>query len=254
MIYRPSSPPPQARQAQGPSRRPTFTQYQGVDQSALLNKGQNVVSGMLDNPGTMNPQVLAQMKARQKEQALALAEQTKSNAQAQMASSGFSANGGMRVGANRAVDMGTVNSILAGNRDLDVTAAQTNRQDAINALAAAGQFTANRSAINAQDYASKLAGEGAQADSDFRLDSFVEDQRRYDGDFGLKSWTAQETANQASADSELRALLGAHGINLDMLNFGEGQRQFNNEMGFRYSNLNANQNSQLKDYLLRALG
>lgn len=236
------------------TNKPKFAQYQTVDQGETEQLAQGRVNQTLQQGGSLSPDVVAKLKARSKQQALSMADQQKQQAQQVLAQRGFSAGGGMRAGANAMIDTGTIQQLLAQNRDTDITAATTNRADVLNAVEAATAFMNGRQGRSSDSYRNVLAGQGAQADSDFRVDGFNETQRQYDNDFGLKKWVAEQQANQAADDSKLRNASLLHGISMDNMNFGEGQRRFDDTLGFNYTQANMAQNNTLMDYLMRAFG
>jgi hypothetical protein len=251
--YKTTQPLP-ARREMGMTGRPTFTQYQAPDNQATEQKVMGRVNQMLDQPGTLSPDVVSKLKARSKEQGLAMADQKKAEAQQFLTQRGFSAAGGTRQAANQQIDMGVINQILGANRDLDVNAAVQNRQDLLQALGAADSAMNNRGARSADAYRNVLAGQGAQTESDFRLGEFLEGGRRFDADFDLRKWAMGEQAAQAGDDSAFRQLTGDRNFGLDMRRLDENSRQFNDSMGYNYANLNMQGNQNLLNFLMSTLG
>lgn len=253
MAYTPST-APGMKQGKLMTQRPQFQQFQTPNYTQTEQLAEQRMNDVLQQGGSLSPDVVAKLKARQKESALNMAGQQQQQAKQALAQKGWSPAGGTMQAANNQVNMNAINSILAGNRDIDINAATQNRQDILNALAASDAFMGNKQARAGDTFRNILAGQGAQADSDFRVDSFNEDARRYDSDFGLKAWLANEQAQQAADDSKLRTASLLQGINQDMLNFGENQRQFNNTLGFQYDRANAQDQNSLMSYLMSIFG
>jgi len=255
MPYRPSTPAPSLLQPTDPPlERPRFTRYTRQNDSDTEDRQHRLVNQVLDDPETMDAQTIAQLKARNKEQAIALANQTKANQAAQLASSGYTPDSGVRAAADTQVDMGTVNSILSRNRDIDVAARTTNRQDALNALQAAEQFLNSRHNRSTDAYRTTLLGEQTQADSDFRIADFNENTRRFNSDYGLRQWTAQQAAEEAAAESLFREITGLHDMTMDLRGFFENQRQFDDRLGLDYNIENNRKEEKLFDYLMGVFG
>lgn len=236
------------------TRRPQFAQYQAPDNQQLEQAQQQQVQGLVQSGGSLNPQVVSQLKARSKQQALSMAEQAKQNAAQTLASKGFSPAGGTRQAANAQIDFGTINNILNANRDTDITAATTNRADNLNALQAATEFMNSRNARAGDTFLKQLAGTGAQADSDFRVDSFNEDQRRVDNTSDLQRYLASNQVLQAQDQSQFRDSAFAHEVGTNLRDFAERARQFNQQLGFGYNQLNQQADASLMDYLARVFG
>lgn len=214
-----------------------FTQFQAPDQSGTTNKMQSLLDQILLSPDTLGEQQVNQMKSRAKETALAQAEQLRAAAGQNLASRGFG-GGGMEVAANRAVDNQLLNDLITANREIDLEAVATNRQDRLNALAAGDSFLNSQLQRATQGYASTLAGQEAQAQD-----------RRAGSDFGLRRWQAGEEAARAANDSEFRnaqfqfdqmsddrkqrlaEFLGVEAATLDRNKFAEMQSQFKTATG-----------------------
>jgi hypothetical protein len=253
MPYTPSVMPTR-RTGTAITNNPTFQQYQAPDQGQTEQLAQGRVNQTLQEGGSLSPDIVAKLKARQKQSQLGMADQAKQQAQQALAQHGYQAAGGTRQGANAQIDMGTINNILNSNRDTDIQAATTNRQDILNAVQAATGFMNDRQNRSSDQYRNVLAGQGAQADSNFRIAGFNENQRQADNSGDLQSWVAQQQANQAADDSKLKNMSLLHGIDMDQMNFGENQRQFNDSLGFNYNQANQSQDNSLMDYLTRIFG
>jgi hypothetical protein len=253
MAYSPSEMPGmKAGQAYG--QKPQFQQYQAPNNQQTEQLAQGQVNGLLQSGGSLPPDVVAKLKARSKQQALGMADQQKAQAQQFLAQRGFQQDGGTAAGANAQIDSNLISSILGMNRDTDIQAATTNHADKQNAVNLANSFLSGQQGRSSDQFRNVLAGQGAQADSDFRIAGFGEDQRRYDSDYGLKAWVAQEQAKQAADDARMREVGMRHGMGMDLANFGENQRQYDNTLGFQYGQANQAQNNTLMDYLMRAFG
>jgi hypothetical protein len=243
-----------ARQGQQITQKPQFAQYQAPNNQPTEQLQEQQVNTMLQSGGSLSPDVVAKLKARSKQQQLSMADQAKQQAGQFLAQRGFSPAGGIMQGANAAIDFNTINQLLSQNRDTDIQAATQNRQDNMSAVQLANDFMNARNARAGDSFRNVLAGQGAQADSNFRIEGFNEDQRRADNGLDLSRWVAEQQAGQASDDSRLRNISLLHGIDMDNRNFGEGVRRFDNSLGFNYNQLNQQADQSLMDYLMRTFG
>jgi hypothetical protein len=241
----------------------TLSQFAAPDQSGVNGQQNALLSAIFANPDTMNPQVVAQLKEKQKEEALLMAQQA-----GQQLSSGAAARNMVGSGATSAglrnIDMDTINRILSGNRGVDITAAQTNRGDELNALNAGEQVAQGQLGRATQGYGTQLAGQTAQAGlnkdavaSALQRAIAGEQSNQFGSQFGLSVGKANADENYRANQDAVQRLMAQFGINtgvaqnaqqnyaldLDTQKFLENQRQFNNTLGFNYNNLD--QNGQL---------
>lgn len=210
-VYTAQTPLPQAYQ---PGQ---ISQFQAPDQSAPNGQMSALMQSILQNPHTLNDNVIAQMKEQQKEQALQMMHE-----QQGVLDSNAVARGTVGGGANDALAhqnlMDTIGKILSGNRGVDMQAASQNRQDELNALTAGDSLLNNQLQRATQSYGATLQGQ-----------------------------QARESAAQAAAGSglnlynaDLATELGRNNQNLDVLRYLENMRQFNNTLGFNYNQLDSN--------------
>jgi len=209
-----------------------FSNPVGDQQTALMRS-------ILTNPQTLSPSIVAQMKEQGKGDALLMQQQ-----QQQQMDQGFAARGTLGSGAADALrarlGQDTVNNILTGNRNLDITAAQTNRQNELDAMNAGNAYAGQN-----------LAYQGANADQGYKgyesRVAAVQDQvQRALAQFGVN---AQVAANgQQNYGQDLGAFFNLEGLRqgavqtnnsstMALLNYLENQRQFNDNLGFNYNSL-----------------
>lgn len=153
---------------------------------------QQLMSQILANPRTMGQKEQDILAERQKESALRMGDQFRQQGQAGLASRGFGAGGGTEQALNQQTQQNVMQSILQGRQDLAVQMAQQGRMDELQALQASQQ----------------LQGQ----------------------DFGQQFQLSQQALDQINRNrsANLQELLGLHSADMDVLNFGEGRRQFDN--------------------------
>ncbi len=314
--YKPSAPPPEPIPYAPPAPytpqvKPQFAQYQGPDQSAQDSQMSTLISQLLGHPETLDEDTINQLKMKSKEQAMSQSEQLRQQAMADRSARGWTEQGGFAAATDEALDHDLINSLITSNRDIDIAAKATNRADMLKALDTAGTALSNQSGRSTDAYRNTLAGQGAQADSDYRIDNANDDARRFDytvgedsrrsdNDFDLRRYLAGEGLQQNAAASEmgnaefvfnqqdanraktLQEWLATQGVNMDMGKFaetvhqfktatgldllkileqqrefdgsmGENQRQFNNTLGFNYTNLGLNQQNSMLGSLMEYL-
>lgn len=252
-----------AARAQGPG----FTQYTDPNPGQVPQLNRQLIESILANPETMSTDVVNQLKARGRDTAVNMAGQLRDGAHADVASRGFSDVGGMRAGYDRQIDSQLISDILNSNRDIDITAASTNRADQL-AAATAGTDWEN-GLVNRADanYKARLLGESTASDSLYR-DNALDLDRFKTIEAAAQAADASTFRNDAfkydqirdDRNQTLQEFLGQEGVNLDWARldesanqfdstFGEGKRQFNNSLGFNYASLNASQQARLMDQI-----
>lgn len=190
------------------------TQYQAPDQSAGNAQLSALMSSILSNPQTMNPNVVAQMKEAQKEQALLMQRQNQSTLDQHAVSRGTLGSGMNQALAGQNLQQ-ALDSILGSNRAIDIQAAQQNRQDELNAAQAGDSWLNAQLARANQNYGSTLQGQLAQ-----------EQLNQQGFRSGLDLYNA-----------DLATEFGRGSANLDILRYLENQRQFNDTLGFNYNQM-----------------
>lgn len=217
----------------------TFSQFNGPDQSGTTAQQNALMSAVMANPETMNANVVAQMKEAQKQQALQMQQQTQSGYDQQ-----FGAMGRLGSGAAMAARMGNdqnaMNNVLSGNRDMDIRAASTNRQDQLNALSASDAMMSGQMGRATQGYGASLAGQQAQAGANQQQASSAlqnsiaqEQMRQAQFDSGFRNSNFDFTQQQANAN---QGFLG-YQSQLEAQRFKEQQRQANAGFGLQGQSL-----------------
>lgn len=242
-------------------------QFNGPNQQSLNSQQNNLVNSILQNPETLNPNVLSQMKMAQKDEALRMQQQLQQQFDQNNTARG-TLGGGYAQAQQGQLANNAVNSILTGNRNLDVQAAQTNRADQLAALQASEAIGQGQMGRSTQGYGAQLAGQQAQAGQNLqgfqsRVASQQDAVQRALAQFGINQSVASNRQQNYSQD--LGAEMGLEqlkqnsaGINnagqFNLANFLEGQRQFNGNLGFNWAQLDQQGQQTLMDWLMRNAG
>jgi hypothetical protein len=256
-----------------------FSQFQNPNQQALNDAQQQLLQRLLQNPETLGPQQLAQLKEKQKEAALLQEQQGLQNAMQNAASRGTT-NGGALAGIQRQLGADRATNVINSNRDLDLAAALQNRQDMTQALGAVESILGGQMSRASQGYQNVLQGQTTQAD-DTRNVSQDAIQRALAGnaqdldasrlnlqkegmqmDQNFQQFQTQRSAEDANlqrllsqfgineavrgsgrADDQfgLQQELGRGGLALDMLRRGDQVDQFGKNLNLNYAQLDETQ-------------
>jgi hypothetical protein len=181
-------------------------QYQGMDFSGIQGQQNQLLSQLLSNP-SLSPQVIEQIKARQRESAMAMGGQQQQMAAQNAASRGTNLDSQF-TNTQQDINNDVRSNILGNYRDIDIAAAQSARGDQLAALQAAEQVMSGQLGRQGQQFQYGLQGQQAQAG---------ENQYGFESQFkapGFNRDTAmmQEGLNQAGAASQMgghQADLGA---------------------------------------------
>jgi hypothetical protein len=240
-----------------------ISQYQApVGHDAANAQQLQVIQQMLASGGTMNPAVVNQMKQRASEEQMLMARQLQAQNDDEMSARGFSAGGGMAQASQRRSQENMQNAILGSNRDLDINAASTNRQDMLNALGASESILGGQSGRSTSQYGAGLAGQTAQAGDRQAVSQSGINRAIAQFSGNMDSANFAQNQQQANRDDywkgkglDLQDKLGTGGLNndnrridnqasqfdkgygLNILQFLEGQRQNDNSMGFNWAQL-----------------
>lgn len=194
-----------------------------------------LVSKLLANPETLSPEVIEQMKQRSMEEGLSANAQAQQQADEEAAASGFALNGGRAVAQRRASNESLTNAILGQNRDIEIKAAEQNRQDQLNAAQLSEAILGGQVSRGSQVYGDILAGQSANR-GDYWTGK-AQDLQRY----GIDQGVAVDTSRIASGDRQFNARLG------------EDARQSNNQMGFNWAQLGQNGQNALIQAIMGTL-
>jgi hypothetical protein len=139
-----------------------ITQFAAPDQSALTAGQSALAQKILAQPETMSPEIVAQLKEKNKESALLMQQQI-----AQAIRQGAVGRGAVDSGRTLAREEGAfgdmLNQVLTGNRDIDIAAAQTNRADQLQALGAIESLLSGQMGRASTVFGNTLQGQTAQA-------------------------------------------------------------------------------------------
>lgn len=210
--------------------------FQAPNQGNVPQLSTELMERILQNPESMSPEVVAQMKARSKQQASSMAEQLRGDARSTLAGRGFSGGGGMQAAADAAVDSSFLDNLLNANRDTDIQAATTNFNDRLNAAGAADAWQSGNTNRAVQEGGARLQEYLGRSGVDLDNRRFDETRRQFNQTFGFDLIRFLEDTRRNNRD------------------FGENQRQHNNQVGLGYGNLNMQGQQQLLNWLMASTG
>ncbi len=252
-----------------------YTQFVAPNHDASNQAQLDLVNRILTNPDTQSPEVIAKMKQASMEEALKMAEQLRQQNALDAVSRGFNPAGGSAAAADRLTNENLISSILGKNRDIEIGAASQNRADELAALASAEGILSGQVGRAGDVYNNILKGQTTQAADREAVsnDAINRALSQFGADLqGANFNLNQQQANRGDFNTQqqlaLQRELGIGGLNLDqsrlseqgrefnlnnalnVLQFLEGQRQANNNLGFNYTALNANQNAGLINQIM----
>jgi hypothetical protein len=156
--------------------------------------------------GSMPPEMVAQLKERQKQDALAMQQQLGTQMQAGFASRGMQ-GAGANLAAQRNLGDDTMQNILGNYRDIDIVAAQQGFQDKLRALDMANSVASQRGQLGLAQ-----AAFGADQQARQAAENQFAWQSQFAGpEFQRAGFLAQQGLNQQGANSAL----GAYQTDLD---------------------------------------
>lgn len=225
-----------------------INQYKNVDTGPTQGMANSVLQQVLKAP-SLSPEVIAQMEGQFKDQALTMQQGQQGDIRQNFASRGLG-GGGQERSLLASLGQNTQANLLNNYRDLNVGAAQTNRQDMLNALGAAEQGMGGEVNRAQSQYQTGLQGQMAQEG----LNQAGVQSQNQATQFALQRALEQEGMAQAAAGigvqgrgQDIQSLLGLRGQDIQhQLGLGG--------LGFNYAQLNANQQNTQQQALLRALG
>lgn len=244
----------------------TFKTYQasqlGANQGDVNDLQTAWLKDLLLNPETLNAATVSQMKERDKEAALLMQKQGLGQAAQNAASRGLT-NGAAFGAQQNAIRSDVANAILGRNRDLDIAAAQQNRADVLQALGLSenilgGQI--NRAQAQADENYRQFTTERAAQDaeiqrilSQFGMNEAALASRRADRSLDLQGELGRGglALDRSRLNESSRQFDAGHGLNI--LQFLEGKRQHNNNLGFNYTQLNQQGQQNLMNTILNSL-
>lgn len=178
-------------------------QFNSPEQQALTAQQNALMSAILGNPETMNPQVVAQMKEQQKE-ALLMQEKQMGAMAAQRAAAQGRTNGGGLQSLMAQIQGATGDDIISGNRAVDLAALERNRADQMQALGMSNDLMSGQMNRATQGYGAQLAGQGAQSDIDRNAAQDAIQRAIAGNDAGLRSSALQLQQSGMNADEGFR--------------------------------------------------
>lgn len=220
-----------------------FTQYAAPEHDFQNWQQLELVSQLLAKPETMSPEVIEMQKQKSMEEALLFQQQLQQQQQDELASRGFSLNGGAADAGRRKTNDAITSAILGQNRDYEIQAATQNRQDQLQALGVAESILGGQVGRAGDVFGNVLAGQQANRDDLWKGKQL--DLQRELGVGGLN-------IDQQRVGNQNRQFDASQGLNI--LQFLESQRQHNNSLGYNYNALNANQQSQMMQSILNSIG
>ena len=188
-------------------RPPVLDQFQQPNQSNLNQLQQTTVQQMLENP-TLSDQVLSQMREQHKDTVLSLGEQLGQLA-AQRAAAQGTFGGGTYGSSLGDIQRSMAGDITKGYRDLNVQAADINRQARERALTASENILGGQMDRGIAGYQAGLGGrlaqeslmqQGVQSLREAELLRAQEHQRWFANELGNRAWLREGQQLQAGED------------------------------------------------------
>lgn len=203
---------------------------------------QQLMGKILQNPETMGQQWQDRQNEAQKESAIRMQQQMQQQGGQALAGRGFGQGGQDRQFQNQNQQQ-MMQQILSGRRDTAQQAAVQNRQDQYNALNQSGQMADQELGFDMQ-----RAGMGLGQINQNRQSN-------------LQEWLGKHSADMDVLGFEENKDQFNKGFGLDFLRYmaqrdqfgqslGENQRQHNNQMGFNWAGLNAQQQQQMMNTIM----
>jgi hypothetical protein len=224
------------------SKSGMFSQFQSPDHDFTNWQQLQLVNQILANPDTLNPHVIDQLQQRSQEEAMDMAKQLQDQQQSDLVDRGFSMSGGTADAQKRATNENLTNAILGKRRDIEIQAAQQNRQDETNALAAAEGILQGQTGRAGQVYGNVLQGQQANRDDYYRGKGLDLQEKLGVGGLGIDQ---QRVTNQSNQFDKSNAL--------NILQYLEGMRQSDNSNGLGWAQLNQQGQNSTIDKILQAL-
>lgn len=195
---------------------------------------QDLMKRILANPQTMGPEQQAMLAEKQKESALRMGQQVQQQGQQALAGRGFGSGGGTQQALQGQVGSDVMRSILQGRRDVALQAAGQNREDELNALRASMGLQ-QQGFDQEMGYNQQAFGQGLdtlRASQGLQGQEFEQALQGY----GANLQGSGQALNQMNANRgmNLNEFLGLNSADLDMMKFGEGQRQFDKGYGLDF--------------------
>lgn len=209
-----------------PTYNPTILDKPADFTSPLTNPTSDLIQRLLSSEGSLNPAVVAQMKEAQKGTALSMADQLKQQANVNAATRGVSGGGGLQSSIDD-INARAVGDISAGYRGTDIAAAQTNRQDQLNAISASTGFQ--------NQLLNQYLGQGAQnlnygqANNAERYKGFQSEQAKSADEF--QRYLSSNQLGLTANDQAFQHWAAQQGIQLNFQNAQMLADQFNRTYG-----------------------
>lgn len=209
----------------------------------LYGQQSAMVQQMMANPHTMGQQQQDQLGERQKESAQRMMQQMGQQQGQQMAQRGFSGNSGSQMAMQQQNQSDLMQQILSGRRDIALQAAQTNRQDELNALNASMGFTGQefQNDMNLANMGLGQINQNRGQNLQQKLGEHGIDQDMWNRGF------TKDSFNKTFGLDFLRYLQQGDQFNKSL---GENSRQFNGQMGLNWANFDANQQNNFLNMLM----
>lgn len=194
--YQPGQLPPQQF---NPYQRTQFDQYNPMDFSGIQGQQNQLVSQLLSNP-VLSEQVVQQMRAKQRESALAMAGQQQQVAAQDAASRGTNLDSQLTNTQND-INNAARENILGAYRDIDINAALQNRQGQLAALDASNSILNGQLDRYRNQYTTRIGGQQAQAQEN----QYANEAQFRPAEMDMQRRLQQEALNQAGASSNMDA-------------------------------------------------
>lgn len=233
---RPAPPPPQAGQ---------YGQYQGSGQAQAARAPMlQAVQQQLANPTRFNTQAFQQIRQAQQGNLNAEFGAQRSQLEEEMARRGLSASS---IGAGRYGDLAGQQARASATLDADLLsqAAQTQAQDRLASLQAAGQFADLAGSQDLAQFEANRVGQAQQFQEGLASAQFGQGQSEFDRQQAMQAANLEQTGGLSGLDLALREQLGMGNLNLDAARLGQDADQFGQNLSLDRDRL-AMQNNQFQ--------
>lgn len=225
------------------SKSGMFTQFQSPDHDFENWQQLQLIQQILANPDTLSPHVIDQLQQKMTEEQLLMDKQLSDQQREDLAGRGMALSGGTANAQNRSRQEEMMKAILGKRRDIEVAAAQQNRQDELNALGAAESILQGQTGRAGSIYDNILRGETANRGDYWTGKQLDLQDKLGSGGLAIDQNRLNEQAREFNTS-----------FPLSILQFLEGQRQFNDNSGFNWTSLGQNSQNALWDRIMQAAG
>lgn len=227
----------QARPAPPPPQAGTYQTYQGSGQAQAARAPMlQSIQAQLANPTRFDTQTFQQIRAAQQGNLNAEFGAQRSQLEEEMARRGLSASS---IGAGRYGDLAGQQARASATLDADLLAqaAQTQAQDRLAALQAAGQFADLAGSQDLAQFEANRVGQAQRFQEQLAAAQFGQGQTEFDRGQALQAANLEQTGGLSGMDLALRQQLGLGGLGLDAARLDQQGQQFGQDLELRTQQL-----------------